>query len=175
MFSLLLPYYSLVWSLLRITPYYSLLQSLLPITPYYSLLQSLLPITPCYSLLRSLLPITPYCFPGGSLSKESACNAQDPGSIPGWGRSPGEKNGNPLQNACLENPMNGRPWQATVHSVAESDSTERLTLSLFPIAALGMLNIHTFPKNYFLINRITENLFKCLCKHNFLSSLHNWY
>ena len=36
-------------------------------------------------------------FPGGSDSKESACNAGDPGSIPGWGRSPGEENGNPLQ------------------------------------------------------------------------------
>ena len=37
----------------------------------------------------------------------SACNAGDPGSIPGWGRSPGEGNGNPLQHSCLENPMDG--------------------------------------------------------------------
>ena len=36
-------------------------------------------------------------FPGGSDGKESACNARDPGSIPGWGRSPGEGNGKPLQ------------------------------------------------------------------------------
>ena len=36
-------------------------------------------------------------FPGGSVSKESACNAEDPGSIPGLGRSPGEGNSNPLQ------------------------------------------------------------------------------
>ena len=36
-------------------------------------------------------------FHGGSLGKESACNVGDPGSIPGWGRSPGEGNGNPLQ------------------------------------------------------------------------------
>ena len=36
------------------------------------------------------------CFPGGSDGKESACNAEDPGSIPGLGRSPGGGNGNPL-------------------------------------------------------------------------------
>ena len=44
-------------------------------------------------------------FPGGSDGKESACNAEDPGSVPGLGRSPGEKDGYPLQYACLENPM----------------------------------------------------------------------
>ena len=41
----------------------------------------------------------------GSDGKESACNAADPGSIPGSGRSPGEGNGNPLQYSCLENSM----------------------------------------------------------------------
>ena len=40
-------------------------------------------------------------FPSGLVGKESACNAGDPGSIPGWGRSPGEGNGNPLQYFCL--------------------------------------------------------------------------
>ena len=49
-------------------------------------------------------------FPGGSDSKESACNAGDPGSIPGSGRYPGEGNGNPLQYSCLENPMNRGAW-----------------------------------------------------------------
>ena len=44
-------------------------------------------------------------FPSGSEDKASACNAGDPGSIPGLGRSPGEGNGNPLQYSCLENPM----------------------------------------------------------------------
>ena len=46
-------------------------------------------------------------FPGGSVSKEPACNAGDPGdicSIPGLGRSPGEGQGNPLQYSCLEIP-----------------------------------------------------------------------
>ena len=47
-------------------------------------------------------------FPGGSDGKASARNAGDPGLIPGSGRSPGERNGNPLQHSCLENPMDGR-------------------------------------------------------------------
>ena len=51
-------------------------------------------------------------FPGGSEDKASACNAGDPGSIPGLGRSPGEGNGNPLQYSCLENPMDRGAWQA---------------------------------------------------------------
>ena len=44
-------------------------------------------------------------FPGASDSKETACGAGDLGSIPGWGRSPGEGNGHPLQYSCLGNPM----------------------------------------------------------------------
>ena len=44
-------------------------------------------------------------FPDGSHGKASACDAGDPGSIPGSGRAPGEGNGNPLQHSCLENPM----------------------------------------------------------------------
>ena len=54
--------------------------------------------------------------------KESACNAGDPGSIPGLGRSPGEGHGNPLQYSCLENPMDGGAWWATIHEVAESQT-----------------------------------------------------
>ena len=59
-------------------------------------------------------------FPGGSNSKESACNAEDQSSVPGLGRSPGERNGNPLQYSCLENSMDRRAWQATVHGVTKS-------------------------------------------------------
>ena len=54
-------------------------------------------------------------FPGGSEVKASACNVGDLGLIPGSGRSPGEGNGNPLQYPCLENPMDGGAWWATVH------------------------------------------------------------
>ena len=50
-------------------------------------------------------------FPGGSNGKESACNAGDPGSIPGSGRSPGEGNGNPFQYSCLESSMDRGAWQ----------------------------------------------------------------
>ena len=49
-------------------------------------------------------------FPGDSAGKASACNAGDLGSIPKLGRSPGERNGNPLQYTCLENSMNGEAW-----------------------------------------------------------------
>ena len=66
-------------------------------------------------------------FPGGSDGKESACNARDVGSIPGSGRSPGEGNGYPLQYSCLDNSMDWGTWRATLHRVAESDTTEILT------------------------------------------------
>ena len=56
--------------------------------------------------------------PCSSVGKESACNAADPGLIPGLGRSPGEGNGNPLRYSCLENPMDRRVRRATVHGVS---------------------------------------------------------
>ena len=55
--------------------------------------------------------------------KNLAVNAgvvRDTGSIPGLGRSPGGRDGNPLQYSCLENPMNREAWWATVHGVAKS-------------------------------------------------------
>ena len=70
-------------------------------------------------------------FPGGSDGRESVCNTRAPGSILGLGRSPGEGNGNPLQDACLENYMDKGAWQVTVSLVGyspwshkESDMTE---------------------------------------------------
>jgi len=50
---------------------------------------------------------------------ESICHAQDPGLIPGLGRSPGEGNGNPLQHPSLGNPMDKGSWPALVHGVAK--------------------------------------------------------
>ena len=61
-------------------------------------------------------------FPGGSDGKESACNAGDPGSISGSGRSPEEGNDNPLQNSFLGNPMDREGWWATVHKVTKSQT-----------------------------------------------------
>ena len=55
--------------------------------------------------------------------KNSPANAGDireKGLIPGWGRSPGGGHGNPLQNSCLENPVDRGAWQAAVHGVAKS-------------------------------------------------------
>ena len=62
-------------------------------------------------------------FPGGSVVKNSPASAGEAGSFPGWGRAPGEGNGNPLQYSCLENPMDGGAWRATVHGVSKQLDT----------------------------------------------------
>ena len=61
-------------------------------------------------------------FLGGSVDKDSACKAGDVDSIPGLGRSPGGRHGNPLQDSCLENPMDRGAWKATAHGVAKSQT-----------------------------------------------------
>ena len=64
-------------------------------------------------------------FLGGAVVKLLPASARDAGSIPGWGRSPGEGNGNPLQHSCLGNPMDRGAWWATVHrGRKELDRTE---------------------------------------------------
>ena len=50
----------------------------------------------------------------------SSCNTGDLGSIPGSGRTPGEGNGNPLQDSCLGKPTDREAWWATVHGVAKN-------------------------------------------------------
>ena len=71
-------------------------------------------------------PRQPQGFPCGSAGKESACNVDDLGSIPGLGRASGEGKGHSLQYSGLENSVD-----CIVHGVAEWDTTERLSLSLF--------------------------------------------
>ena len=69
-------------------------------------------------------------FPIGSVVKNLPADPEDTrdaGLIPGWGRSPGEGHGNPLQCSCLQNPMDRGAWRATVHRVVESDTTEPAT------------------------------------------------
>ena len=66
---------------------------------------------------------------GGSNNRESACNAGDPGSIPGSGRCPGEWL--PTQYSCLENSLDRGAWWAAVMDCKGSDMTEQLTPSLF--------------------------------------------
>ena len=59
----------------------------------------------------------------GSVVKNQPANAGDAGnvgSVPGFGRSPGERNGNPLQYSCLENPRDRGAWHTAVHGVAKS-------------------------------------------------------
>ena len=66
-------------------------------------------------------------FPNGSGGKESFCSARDTGdagSTPGWGRFPGEGNGNPLEQACLENPIDREAWRGVVCAVTESGTTK---------------------------------------------------
>ena len=70
-----------------------------------------LPVLPYFAPLKPLR----WGFPHSSVSKESACNTGDPGSVSGLGRSSGERNENPLQYSCLEKPMNRQAWQATVY------------------------------------------------------------
>ena len=78
--------------------------------PWWSFLYSS-PVYSCHLFLIS--------GPGGSDSKESACNAGDLGLTPGSGRTPGEGNGNPGQYSFLKNPLDRGAWQARVHGVAK--------------------------------------------------------
>jgi len=61
-------------------------------------------------------------FPDGSDDQESACNAGDPSSIPGSGRSPGKGNDYPHHYSCLGNSMDRRTWQVTVHGVVKNQT-----------------------------------------------------
>ena len=102
-----------------------------------------------FSVMQKLIPFIPSYLRASQWLrwlKKSVCNAGDPGSIPGSGRSSGEGNGNPLQYSWLENPMNREAWRAIVHGVAKSwDMTEQLTLSLFlPSSALLICIDHSF-------------------------------
>ena len=61
-------------------------------------------------------------FPGGSVVKSPPAKAGITVSTPGWGRSAGEGNGNPLQYSCLEHSMDRRAWRAKVHRVTKSQT-----------------------------------------------------
>ena len=64
-------------------------------------------------------------FPGGTVVKNPPAKRGDVDFIPGWGRSPGEGNGNPLQYSCLGNPMDIRAWRVTASGVAKSPARLR--------------------------------------------------
>ena len=68
-----------------------------------------------------------YKFSGDSGGKESDCNARDMSSIPGLGRSTGERNDSHLQYFCLENSMDRGAWLATFHGVTKSQTQMKAT------------------------------------------------
>ena len=99
-------------------------------------------------------------FPGGSVVKNPPADTGDADSIPGSGRSPGERNGNPLQYSCLKNPMDRGAWWATVHGaqrVGHDPATEQQQIAQFQ----QPLFFHLYPHSllplpyYFAGNHIT--------------------
>ena len=72
-----------------------------------------------FQKLKLIIQINIFGLFSGSDGKEFACSAEDLGSIPGVGRSPGEGNSYLFQYSCLENPMNRGAWWATIHGVTK--------------------------------------------------------
>ena len=70
-------------------------------------------------MVLSVLFFEKYCFPGDSVVKNLPANAGNVGSIPGLGKSPGGRNGNPLQSFCLGNPWTEEPGGLTAMSVSK--------------------------------------------------------
>ena len=108
---------------------------------------------------RFLLPPLIIDLPGGSDGEASAYNAGDLHSIPGSGRSSGEGNGNPLQYSCLENPMDGGAWWATVYGVAKSRT--RLSDFTFTFPIINSLRIVTMSSHIFYLCQHQPNTVPC--------------
>ena len=90
-------------------------------------------------------------FPGGWEDKASACNAGDPGSTPGLGRSPGEGNGNPLQYSCLKNPTDRGAWMGYIpRGHKELDTTEWLHFTSFK-RSLRLSSVLFIPLLFFIL------------------------
>ena len=79
------------------------------------------------------------CLQGGLVVKNPPAHAEDTGSIPGLGRSPGGGHGNPLQYSCLENPMDRGGWRAMVHAVQKS--LTRLSTKHYSISSSSSFNV----------------------------------
>ena len=103
-------------------------------------------------------------FPGGSVVKNPPANARDMGLLPRLGSSPREGNGNPVKYSCLENPMDGGTWLATVHGVTNSHYTLQLhglqharlpCPSLSPRSLLNLVSINlVMPSNHLILCRL---------------------
>ena len=112
--------------------------------------------------------------PCSSNSKESGWNAGDPGSNPGMGKSSREGNGNPRQYSCLENPMDGGAWQATVHWVAKSWTW--LSNQLLPLLCTGFYQASPFciPTNNTQVFQLLLSLVSTNLWFFFDTSHHDW-
>ena len=88
---------------------------------------------------------------------ESACNARDPDLIPGWGRSPGEGNGNARQYSCLENPKDGGAWWVRVHGVIKRWTRLSGFTLTFTIPVEGNLS-HEIKRHLLLGRKAVTNL-----------------
>ena len=101
-------------------------------------------------------------FPGGSEVKASACNVGDLGSIPGSGRSPGEGISNPLQCSCLENPMDGGAWWATVHGAAKSRTrlSDFISLHFTSLTSLSVFNMYALFQIWEIFNHYLKMFFQ---------------
>ena len=86
-------------------------------------------------------------FPGGSDSKDSACNMGGLGTIPGLGRSPRGGHGNPLMYSCLENSMDKAAWQAAVHGITKVGHEWALTPTTFKFKALNISTVFNLSVN----------------------------
>ena len=102
-------------------------------------------------------------FPGGSESKQSACNAGEPGSISGLGRSPGEGNGYPPHYSCLENSMTGEPGgpQSMSQRVRHDRATNTVTL---------FTNIHHRVSHYIMFHNVS-----CIIIYNMFEVVRIYY
>ena len=107
-------------------------------------------------------------FPGGSHGKASVYNVGNLGLIPGSGRSPGEGNGNLLQDSCLENPMDRGAWWALVHGVPKShtqqlnhhytdESFQKDTFFCFQVVCACFIRM-IFSSQFLLLNYISAFL-----------------
>ena len=115
----------------------------------------------------------PIGFPGGSVVMNLPANAGDMGSIPGWGRSAGARNGNPLQYTCLRNPMDRGAWRTPLHGVAkESDMTCYVTETQYFLLINNCRKLILNAKEtYNLEERTTEYTCKCKYRSTILAML----
>ena len=100
-------------------------------------------LTMCQALFQA--PYTYIGFSGGSVLKNPLANAEDLGSIPGWGRSPREGNGNPLGYSWLENSIDRGHWQAIVHGVTRVQYDLATKLRTTTISDTSWLLGYTYP------------------------------